>query len=347
MGSRGPLTSLDDAHSLHSLFARSKSRSNTHIGQEYEQQPWSSGSDRFQAIPDKEDSAPSTAGTSRTTNPTPIPEQTLAQATLSPMSDSDTLRATDMNALAPYNYPSQYAQYPNHHQGQQQNAGPLSPRSTAAAASAYNLDPSILQTTIGSLLQSPAAAQMFLNSLNNSVQGQTLNTPHPAPNGQPSFPFPNQDTQHSSSTSSSSQQRPSSFPNAASGQEAADPTLALFSPLPNHSALVNHSDQLQRSYQGAADMSQDVDKLQESIDSLVRSMGLEPNSSNANADASLPPPSQGLNGGGMSGAPGGGVDDFDLGVTEDDFGQNFDVDQFLTELARSEEQIQKDEKPQI
>jgi heat shock transcription factor len=32
---------------------------------------------------------------------------------------------------------------------------PLSPTSAVNAAAAYNLDPSILQTTIGSLLQSP------------------------------------------------------------------------------------------------------------------------------------------------------------------------------------------------
>ena len=44
-------------------------------------------------------------------------------------------------------------------------------------AKSLNLDPALLQTTIGSLLQSPAAAEMFLDSLTHSVQGQALNQP--------------------------------------------------------------------------------------------------------------------------------------------------------------------------
>jgi heat shock transcription factor len=281
-----------------------------------------------------------------------------------------------MNALARYNYPQnpnlqngsqgqhgldpaslsnqaqgfghgqQYNQ--NHSQNQTnhsqtQNAGPLSPRSTAAAASAYNLDPSILQTTIGSLLQSPAAAQMFLNSLNNSVQGQTLTTPlgQSMLNGQSSYPFP---SPHQQQPQSQSQLPPFS---TNSQNDHQDPTLALFSPLPNQEALMQHTDNLQRSYQGAADMSGDVDKLQESIDSLVRSMGLEPNPSTSNPALGTGVGSVGGNAGMGDGASGETLMDdangFNLGGMgggDEGFDTNFDVDQFLTELARSERQIQ-------
>lgn len=142
-----------------------------------------------------------------------------------------------------------------------------------ADPSGLNLDPSLLQTTIGSLLQSPAAAQMFLNTLNASSQAQSL--------GQ---------TQNGHT--------PSKLGNANYGQygDNQDPTMALFSPLP--SSLVNNTNDLVGAYQKAAGVGGDVDKLQESIDSLVRSMGLDlpqhngsaPNmpASNLNADSTLP-----------------------------------------------------------
>jgi heat shock transcription factor len=278
-----------------------------------------------------------------------------------------------MNALAPYSYPSQLhsnlfgtGQGNNFNPGQGNGNGPMSPRSTAAAASAFNLDPSILQTTIGSLLQSPAAAQLFLNSLNNSVQGQSLNTPHPVPTNQPSFPFPSSETQQQ-------QPNPQQFLNGSQNQnqtqDALDPTLALFTPLPNHDGLMNHSDNLLKSYQGAAGMNQDVDKLQESIDSLVRSMGLDPNSNantNTNANPNMgmgmgmamgqtqPPQQQqqqmaGDNTNGFNSGSGNEFDmnmdmGMDMGMGGETFDNNFDVDQFLTELAKSEKQIQEESK---
>jgi hypothetical protein len=200
---------------------------------------WSSASNRFTTLPSEGE--PSPAGvTPRTTvsgnNPT------LSASHLSPLSDTDP-QPTNGNAVAPYMYPSNPAlQQP-----------PLSPTSAVNAAAAYNLDPSILQTTIGSLLQSPAAAQMFLNSLNNSVQGQALQSPRPSnADQQPQFPLHPQ----------------------ANGVDI-DPTLALFTPLPNQDTLVEQNDALLKSYQDAAAMGTDVEKLQNDIDSLVRSMGLD------------------------------------------------------------------------
>lgn len=119
-------------------------------------------------------------------------------------------------------------------------------------ASGLNLDSNLLQTTIGSLLQSPAAAQMFLNSLNASSQGQALATPQKAGAGVGVKPSP-----------------------TIGGEQAADPTLALFSPLPNHDGLVQNQHELLGAYQKAVGVNNDVNKLQESIDSLVRSMGLD------------------------------------------------------------------------
>lgn len=262
-----------------------------------------------------------------------------------------------MNALAPYNYQTQSNQFPNfgHLGGTQPNGtgtgtatgnGPMSPRSTAAAASAFNLDPSILQTTIGSLLQSPAAAQLFLNSLNNSVQGQTLNTPNPVPTNQPSYPFPTQNP----NIAQSNQTYPNMNPQGTTQgmEDALDPTLALFSPLPNQDGLMNHSDNLLKSYQGAAGMNQDVDKLQESIDSLVRSMGLEPNppgqQQQPQQQQQMPQQGQQFGMGMGMGVDnnGGNGNGFDMG--NDAFDSNFDVDQFLTELAKSEKQVQDEKK---
>jgi len=297
---------------------RGKSRKD--VGTTPEGETWSSSSQRFQSLPTDDDAR---------SNPTPNPDQGQSH---SPMSDTDTLRATDMNALAPYNYPTQMHQFANLNNtnnananlGQQPNnagtgSGPMSPRTTAAAASAFNLDPSILQTTIGSLLQSPAAAQLFLNSLNNSVQGQSLNTPNPVPTAQPSYPFPSQPPSQMNQQYQPTQDM----------QDALDPTLALFSPLPNtnQDGLMNHSDNLLKSYQGAAGMNQDVDKLQESIDSLVRSMGLEPNPSGTGQQ-----PQQDQQGGN------GMMDGSSFEMGNDAFDSNFDVDQFLTELAKSEKQ---------
>lgn len=124
---------------------------------------------------------------------------------------------------------------------------PRPPAANGTDASGLNLDSNLLQTTIGSLLQSPAAAQMFLNSLNASSQGQALATPQKGVKPSPTI----------------------------GGEQTADPTLALFSPLPNHDGLVHNQNELLGAYQKAVGVNNDVNKLQESIDSLVRSMGLD------------------------------------------------------------------------
>jgi len=161
------------------------------------------------------------------------------------------LQSTNGNAIAPYAN-TNGAQVP-----------PLSPNSSANAAATFNLDPSLLQTTIGSLLQSPAAAQMFLNSLSNSAQAQALQT---ANRNQPSSqPFPiNQNQLPTTGTN-----------NGTNGMEAIDPTFALFSPFPNQTALMQNSEALLKSYQDAHGIGSDAEKLQADIDSLVRSMGLD------------------------------------------------------------------------
>ena len=199
-------------------------------------------SQRFTAVPESE---PPSASNS-TTLATPV-NQNYVQAHISPFSDNQdqtdpTLRATDANALARF--------YGNH---QIPSQGPLSP---ATAALVANLDPSLLQTTIGSLLQSPAAAQMFLNSLTSSTQGQALQTP-----------------------------QKSSAPSYFAPQNPSDPTMALLSPLPNQDGLRQHSSDLQQTYENAAGMQTNVDELQASIDSLLRSMGLELPNGNAGGDA--------------------------------------------------------------
>jgi heat shock transcription factor len=202
---------------------------------------WSSTSQRFMTLPSESEPSPSGPTPRRGMDQLSTDPMLASTAALSPLSESD-MQPSNNKALAPYNYTNPSAQQT-----------PLSPTSAANAAAAFNLDPSILSTTIGSLLQSPAAAQMFLNSLNNSIQGQALQSPRLSNAGQvPQFPLHPQ-----------------------SNGADIDPTLALFSPLPNQDTLLAQNDALLKSYQDAASMGADVEKLQESIDSLVRSMGLD------------------------------------------------------------------------
>ena len=232
----------------------------------------------------------------------------LSGARFSPLSETDEFRPSSSAVM-------QYPTVP-----QTTSVPPLSPNSTAQAAAAFNLDPSLLQTTIGSLLQSPAAAQMFLNSLNSSAQGQALQTPIKS---QPSTGF-----------------TPQPHP------EAADPTMALFSPLPNQAALMANQDALMKQYQNAMGVNDDVEGLQQSIDELVRSMGLDiPADPNTAVDPRLaagpvPLPQQGIPGQSIIGAPasGGQVDAgaYPLGSTglanEADYD---DISQFLADLENN------------
>ena len=281
----------------------------------------------------------------------------------------------NFGALAPYNYSNNSnsasgSHIPSHintsasTDTQLNSLALMSPGAAQSAAAAFNLDPAILQTTIGSLLQSPAAAQMFLSSLNNSVQGQGLTPMRGAltPSGfgggrmgqgqygqgqaygytgsggamvngtgdyngnrgaggqsdgngngdgggyfsafSPGADFTSAALGHMGGTSGTSgasgtragaststgpdtsNQRPTTLPPNAnsntSNQQVGlydDPTLALLSPLPMPQpapdALMANQADLMRTYETAAAMEGDMDKLQESIDQLVRSMGLD------------------------------------------------------------------------
>lgn len=209
-------------------------------------EPWASNSHRFQALPTDEEGSPlshsrstSSASTAMGVKPgyAPTQDQTLHQGGISPLSDTVDLRTTtdDTNTVGHYN---------NSNDPSKTTVGSHLPNNMDQ--SGLNLDPSLLQTTIGSILQSPAAAQMFLNSLNSSAQAQTLTAPAKGVVA----PSPSSDN--------------------------TDPTPALFSPLPQmNQGLVNNANDLLGAYHKAAGVGDDVDKLQESIDSLVRSMGLD------------------------------------------------------------------------
>ncbi|ORY32098.1 hypothetical protein BCR39DRAFT_524145 [Naematelia encephala] len=243
------------------------------------QELWSSASQRFTTLPTDDEPSP-VPSTSTEGKPKP---------TYAPP-NFDNLQPHELNSLAPY--------------GQHM----LNPNNGAGTPAPYNLDPALLQTTIGSLLQSPAAAQMFLNTLNNSVQGQALQTPTKAAT------------------------QPNNYsPIAAQGEPSVDPTLALFSPLPNHSAMMNDNAALLKTYEDAAAMGTDVDKLQESIDELVRSMGLElPNGyegTGASADGTTMSVGNGSDHASGHGQLGG----------EDTLGDaGFDVDEFLEQLGKTD-----------
>ncbi|KAK4687276.1 hypothetical protein P7C73_g2844, partial [Tremellales sp. Uapishka_1] len=237
----------------------------------------SSNGQRFTTLPSTDEES-SPYGSSASNRYTPGQEQTLHQGDFSPLSEPGQLNPSAGNVVASYG--TNYPQPP-----------PLSPKSTAAAAQAFNLDPAILQTTIGSLLQSPAAANMFLNSLKASSQGQqALQTPTKASFSDAStYPFPN-------------------------GNENGNHGLDLYSTgLP---ALAESSDQLLKSYGDANAVGGDVEKLQESIDSLVRSMGLD-----------LPNGDAGMNGHMNNNGNGDG---------NGGLGDDFNVDEFLEQLGKDQ-----------
>ncbi|OXG28486.1 heat shock transcription factor, other eukaryote [Cryptococcus neoformans Tu259-1] len=292
------------------------------------------GSSRFTALP-SEDTSPSGSGLGstpyeglRTTQASAhgagadvnVTDPTLGMNHLSPLSDTDPLLPSSSNALAPYSsHPSFLSSNPNPSSAWASNPSQplLSPTSAAAAAHAYNLDPSLLQTTIGSLLQSPAAAQMFLNSLSASAQGQAL-TSHSHPHN-PSPLNPNPNGNASTSASASAHGMNTEGVGTGSGTKDLDPTLALFSPLPSHSSLASQSNDLLKSYNDALTVGEGVDNLQESIDSLVRSMGLDlPNGGSSSV--------------GVDVGDGSGVG---TGTGEGD--GEFNVDEFLQGLAKEGE----------
>ncbi|KAL7418920.1 Heat shock transcription factor [Cryptotrichosporon argae] len=264
--------------------------------------------------------------------------QTLYPSAISPMSDapSDVAPASaiahahfranaqaNANALAPYASYGYAGALPS---------TPAIPADWASNASGVNLDPALMQTTIGSLLQSPAAAQMFLNSLNASAQGQALVTP----------------TKGSSvgagSAASSAGTGTGAFPPALS-PDMNDPTLALFSPLPAQSlaALDSNTADLISAYEKADGVGKGVDSLQDSIDSLVRSMGLDlPAAANpyvysADGPGALAP-------GPQAAAAGLGANPVqpDAAAIPDSVAAfddaNFNVDDFLESLAHGNEQ---------
>ncbi|OCF44764.1 hypothetical protein I317_01454 [Kwoniella heveanensis CBS 569] len=329
--------------------------------------PWSSSAQRFTTISTEDEPTPSSLSRGASKTATPGAEQTLGTNHLSPLSDTDHLLPSDNNALARYTAPqslnlgsdnaanisSNISNSGNNGNTSLDNhGGPplLSPTSAEAAASAYNLDPSLLQTTIGSLLQSPAAAQMFLNSLNNSAQGQALQSPGPSSlrnslsnpsSGQ--FPF-NVNTNINNANMNNSVQginngglsNPTQNAGANNGgiDASLDPTMALFSPLPHQDALMQNTDDLLKSYQDALAVNGGVDQLQESIDSLVRSMGLDLPAGTGDAtsqgfdgikmDGHLPQVAGGTGGGGAAAGGEQLVDDFN-------------VDEFFQNLAKNDE----------
>jgi heat shock transcription factor len=232
------------------------------------------------------------------------------------------------------------------------NAPPLSPNSATAAASAFNLDPALLQTSIGSLLQSPAAAQMFLNSLTHSAQGQALATPRGSVNFGANAPgsggtessanhLQNQQNNYFANLGNNTAFDPNASGTGFTPQ--ADPTLALLSPLPNYQALAQNNEALLKSYEDAMAVGADAEKLQEGIDSLVRSLGLQPTDGggagqagyglNAQGSANVDVNGQaaGMGGMGGTGATGPMVDaqPGDLG-----FDNDFNVDDFLERLGK-------------
>ncbi|RXK36033.1 hypothetical protein M231_06681 [Tremella mesenterica] len=242
---------------------------------------WPSASQRFTALPTDEDP------------PSSRVSLTSARPVLSPLSDVEEIHPVPENAVGQY-----LNIQPNLNTG---NLPPLSPTSAAQAAQTFNLDPALLQTTIGSLLQSPAAAQMFLNSLNASAQGQALQSPtrgKNAVNVRPSPPL----------------------------GDNVDPTLALFSPFPNQS-LMNNQNQLLKTYQDAVAVNGGVDELQESIDALVRNMGLDLPKGGQKVENVQPFPVEQMGQVGQTGVVGQGGEPGEF--------EDFNIDEFLNELAKN------------
>ncbi|BEI85075.1 hypothetical protein CcaverHIS002_0504760 [Cutaneotrichosporon cavernicola] len=250
-------------------------------------EPWQSSGPRFTALSTDEDGvSPQTATPSRSTSVGKLDLGYDGEA----RANGGSVRG---GSATPVNAGNVNMGHPNAMGHQQHTVAPYTSGHVLEGAdpSGLNLDPNLLQTTIGSLLQSPAAAQMFLNSLSHSVQGQSLSTPAKVP---PSPPV--------------------------AGPNVNDPTLALFSPLPPE--LVNNTNNLLGAYQKATGVGGDVEKLQDSIDSLVRSMGLDLPSGSANGTCT-------------NGADSGFHQDTSLPSEGTFDGGGFNVDELLDQLTNN------------
>jgi heat shock transcription factor len=220
--------------------------------------------------------------------------------------------------------------YDAYHTQQKQQPGGANQLTTTSPRS-QSPDP-MLQAAFAQMLQSPGQMQRLLAAL----ASQSMN-PMPEPPPPPGMQQPSQQLQHyGPPIDYSGGYNPDQF------HQQYNPASSL--PLPVISSPLHQSDELasydrlaedhnhlQKTYRDAAEIEEDVNALHSSLNSLIESLGLDPNvmdSSSHGQDAAhlqqqaVNPHDTVMSSGGLG------------GDTQDSSAQDFDFDQFLTDLSR-------------
>jgi hypothetical protein len=189
----------------------------------------------------------------------------------------------------------------------------------------------MLQSAFAQMLQSPAQMQRLLAAL-ASQSMNSMPEPPPIPGMQPP-----QQLQHYDSAIDYTRGYNPEQVHPQYAPESAVPLPVMSSPLNRSDGLVSYDhiaedhNRLQKTYMDAAEIEDDVDALHTSINSLIESLGLDPNVMESSHNQDVHPHEQSA------------VIPHDTVLSSSDLGgggegdpsaQDFDFDQFLTDLTR-------------
>lgn len=193
----------------------------------------------------------------------------------------------------------------------------------------------MLQSAFAQMLQSPTQMQRLLAAL----ASQTMNPmPEPPP---PGAQQPSQQLQHYEPPIDYSRGYNPEQVNPQYDPASSTPLPVMSSPLrrPDELAaydrIAEDDDRLQKTYTDAAEIEEDVNALHSSINSLIESLGLDPNAmepshgqdAHLHEQAAVNPHDTLMSSSGIAGETDG-----------DALAQDFDFDQFLTDLTRHDEE---------
>jgi hypothetical protein len=220
--------------------------------------------------------------------------------------------------------------YDEHQSQQQQPSG--SSQLTTTSPRSQSPDP-MLQAAFAQMLQSPGQMQRLLSAL-ASQSMNPMPEPPPPPGTQQSS---QQLQQYDAPIDYSGMYNPDQL------NPQYDPTLSI--PLPimssplhrsgelaSYDSLAEDNNRLQKTYRDAAEIEEDVDALHTSINSLIESLGLDPNvmevpshsqNTQMQEQSAVNPHDTVMSSNGLGGDTQGDLS-----------GQDFDFDQFLTDLSR-------------
>jgi len=239
-----------------------------------------------------------------------------------PLGQSSYLNNDNNNTTHPPMTPNQHT-YDGYQNQQQQQPGESSQLTTMSPRS-QSPDP-MLQAAFAQMLQSPGQMQRLLAAL----ASQSMNSmPEPPPGMQQS----SQQLQHYdppidySGVYNPDQQ----YDDPISSVPIVSSPLHGSGELASHDSLTEDNNRLQKTYRDAAEIEEDVNALHTSINSLIESLGLDPNvmevsshGQDTQEQSAVNPHDTVMSSSGLGGD-----------IQGDLSGQDFDFDQFLTDLSR-------------